>query len=155
MTSEKQAAANRENAKLSTGPRTPEGKERSAANATRHGLSAAFTVLPQENLDEFQELYDNYYLEFKPSGAHESFLVEQMVHARWRIARIQRLELRLLADAAAEAAEGNAADADAAILDHMHTKRLPAYATLGFGVPKTARRRPRQPADSSRTVDAF
>jgi superfamily II DNA or RNA helicase len=41
------------------------------------------------------------------------------------------------------------------VLDHMHTKRLPAYATLGFDVPKTARRRPRQPADSSRTVDAF
>jgi superfamily II DNA or RNA helicase len=41
------------------------------------------------------------------------------------------------------------------VLDHMHTKRLPAYATLGFDVPKTARRRPRQPADSSRTVDGF
>jgi superfamily II DNA or RNA helicase len=41
------------------------------------------------------------------------------------------------------------------VLDRMHTKRLPAYATLGFDVPKTTRRRPRRPADSSRTVDAF
>ena len=28
------------------------------------------------------------------------------------------------------------------VLDRMHTKRLPAYATLGFDVPKTRRRRP-------------
>lgn len=41
------------------------------------------------------------------------------------------------------------------VLDRMHTKRLPAYAALGFDVPKTTRRKPRRPADSSRTVDAF
>jgi superfamily II DNA or RNA helicase len=40
------------------------------------------------------------------------------------------------------------------VLDRMHTKRLPAYATLGFEVPKTRRPKPR-PADASRTVDAF
>jgi superfamily II DNA or RNA helicase len=41
------------------------------------------------------------------------------------------------------------------VLDRMHNKRLPAYATLGFDIPKTAKRRPRRPADNSRTVDAF
>jgi hypothetical protein len=41
MATDKQIAANRMNAKLSTGPRTPEGKLRSASNALRHGLFAA------------------------------------------------------------------------------------------------------------------
>jgi superfamily II DNA or RNA helicase len=42
------------------------------------------------------------------------------------------------------------------VLDRMHTKRLPAYATLGFPVPKTTKRTtPRRPADTTRTVDAF
>lgn len=36
---EKRAAANRRNAKRSTGPRSEEGKRRSSQNARRHGLS--------------------------------------------------------------------------------------------------------------------
>ncbi len=35
------------------------------------------------------------------------------------------------------------------VLDRMHTKRLPAYATLGFDVPATRRRRPSQPPPTS------
>ena len=41
MATEKQVAANRANAKYSTGPKTMAGKSRSAQNAYRHGLSAA------------------------------------------------------------------------------------------------------------------
>jgi hypothetical protein len=39
MTSELQRAANRANAKRSTGPKTPLGKGRASANALRHGLA--------------------------------------------------------------------------------------------------------------------
>lgn len=39
MATEKQIAANRANAKRSTGPRTAAGKERSSRNAYQHGLS--------------------------------------------------------------------------------------------------------------------
>jgi hypothetical protein len=39
MATEKQIAANRANAKRSTGPRTPAGKATSSRNAYRHGLS--------------------------------------------------------------------------------------------------------------------
>ena len=39
MATEKQIAANRANAKRSTGPKTAAGKERSSRNAYQHGLS--------------------------------------------------------------------------------------------------------------------
>jgi hypothetical protein len=39
MATEKQIAANRANAKRSTGPKTPSGKRRSSGNAFKHGLS--------------------------------------------------------------------------------------------------------------------
>src|ERR1700722_3566152 len=40
MATERQIAANRANAKRSTGPKTAAGKQRSSRNAFRHGLSA-------------------------------------------------------------------------------------------------------------------
>ena len=43
MATEKQIAANRANALLSTGPRTAEGKARAAMNAYDHGMCAQET----------------------------------------------------------------------------------------------------------------
>jgi hypothetical protein len=40
MTSERKVAANRANAKFSTGPKSVSGRRRSSQNARRHGLSA-------------------------------------------------------------------------------------------------------------------
>ncbi len=45
--SEKRLAANRANARKSTGPRSPEGKRRASRNNTRHGLYSAEVHLPE------------------------------------------------------------------------------------------------------------
>ena len=92
MTTAAQITANQMNATHSTGPKTPEGKAAAARNATKHGLSGAFTVLPHEDQDEFDILLACLRDEFHPANQHETFLVEQMAQSRWRLARARRLE---------------------------------------------------------------
>src|SRR5215831_16410165 len=46
VTTERQRAANRRNARSSTGPRTAAGKARVAQNAVRHGLNVAIADDP-------------------------------------------------------------------------------------------------------------
>jgi len=55
MATEKQIAANRRNAKKSTGPRTQEGKARSRMNALRHGLAVMLPEV-QKPWDELDSL---------------------------------------------------------------------------------------------------
>lgn len=110
MATSAQILANRQNAVLSTGPRTPEGKQASAANATKHGLSSQFSVLPHENFEEFEALRVSFSAEFEPRTPHQEFLVEQMLQARWRIARIYRLEAAVF-EQLAQSQTGESADA--------------------------------------------
>jgi hypothetical protein len=53
ISTEAQIRANRENAQHSTGPITESGKAASGLNNFRHGLAAAFCVLPSEDQDAF------------------------------------------------------------------------------------------------------
>ena len=56
MASPVQILANRENAKLSSGPKTREGKQASSRNATRHGLTGTQIVIPGEDAAAYEEL---------------------------------------------------------------------------------------------------
>jgi hypothetical protein len=117
MSSAAQVLANRQNAALSTGPKTPAGKETSSRNATRHGLSGIFTPLPHENVEEFEEIAARLRGEFSPEGENEIFLVGQMIQARCRLHRIQRLEDQAFEQILTE--PGTDADPDARILAAM------------------------------------
>jgi hypothetical protein len=58
--SDKQLAANRANAAQSTGPRSPEGKARSALNSRKHGFTAStFAVVRLEDIDEVGKLRED------------------------------------------------------------------------------------------------
>ena len=58
--SDKQLAANRANTAQSTGPRSPEGKARSALNSRKHGFAAStFAVVRLEDIDEVARLRED------------------------------------------------------------------------------------------------
>jgi len=56
MATEKQKAANCENSQKSTGPKSPEGKAKSALNRLSHGLASSATLVPGEDPEEFKAL---------------------------------------------------------------------------------------------------
>ncbi len=117
MATPAQILANRSNAKVSAGPSSPEGKATSSKDATRPGLSAALQVLPHESREQFEELEAAYHDEFNPQTAHESFLVGEMIQARWKLARIERLEAAAFEQILTE--PGSADDPDSRILNAL------------------------------------
>jgi len=90
MTTEAQTEANRANAQKSTGPRTPEGKEKAAQNALKHGLLAKEAVVVGEDFDQFDLYRDRFRAELAPVGLTESLLVERIVGLSWRLQRAER-----------------------------------------------------------------
>jgi hypothetical protein len=90
------AAASRINGAKSRGPKTPEGKARSAQNALKHGLRAQkHLVLPGERATEFAALEAALLEELAPEGALQTVLARRVVAAAWRLERAERLEADL------------------------------------------------------------
>jgi hypothetical protein len=86
------AEASRKNGAKSRGPRTAEGKARSAQNALKHGLRAEkHVVLPKEDAAEFEALEAALFAELAPVGALQAVLARRVVVAAWRLARADRL----------------------------------------------------------------
>jgi hypothetical protein len=92
MSTESQIQANRENAKLSSGPKSEAGKAISALNNTRHGLTGAFRVLPTESQSDFDELLAVLCEEHKPETFTETTLLEAMAQHHWLRRRALNLE---------------------------------------------------------------
>ena len=84
-------AANRRNARKSTGPRTLTGKLSSRMNAVRHGILSSAVVVRglriQEQEDEFRALRDQCWECLAPVGRIEEMLVDKIVTAWWRSRR--------------------------------------------------------------------
>jgi hypothetical protein len=93
------AEASRKNGAKSRGPKTSEGKARSARNALRHGLRAQkYLVLPEEDAAEFAGLEAALVEELAPVGALQTVLARRVAVAAWRLARADRLEAELFAE---------------------------------------------------------
>jgi hypothetical protein len=92
MSTESQIQANRENAKLSSGPKSEAGKAISALNNTRHGLAGAFRVLPSESQSDFDEFLAALREEHRPETFTEATLVEAMAQHHWLRRRALSLE---------------------------------------------------------------
>jgi hypothetical protein len=90
--SEKKRAANRANARKSTGPRTPEGKARASLNAISHGLFCKDLVLPGESRETFDLLRRLWISSLNPQDTAELWLVDRIVAANWKLRRLQESE---------------------------------------------------------------
>lgn len=89
--SEKQFAANGQNALKSTGPKTPEGRSVSKMNALKHGIFSKEVLVRglnfKEDSREFAALHERFWQQYNPVGPVEEMLVDQIVTAQWRLRR--------------------------------------------------------------------
>jgi hypothetical protein len=126
------ARANQANALLSTGPRTPAGKQRSSQNALTHGLTSRSPVLATEDPAAYQLHSRQFFDEYQPSTPTETQLTQELADTAWRLNRIPSLEAALLDRAANPPTDQAAIDFD--IVDAHR-----ALATLGLHYTRLSR----------------
>lgn len=92
MTSSRQIEANRRNAKLSTGPVTTEGKQRSRRNSLRHGLTAETIIDALEDAEDYAAFEMAVTADFEATTAVERELVLRLASLLWRLRRATAIE---------------------------------------------------------------
>jgi hypothetical protein len=100
MTTQKQIDANRTNAKLSTGPKTDEGRAVVGTNALKHGIFSRHVILDGESKKDFDSLKQEFYNQFQPQGLLENLFWERALTAAWRLSRVTQMESMLINHAA-------------------------------------------------------
>jgi hypothetical protein len=92
MSTDAQIAANRLNAELSCGPKSPESKAKVSQNRTTHGLCGAFRVLSCERQEQFDALVAALIESEQPADDSERELVVKMAQHSWRASRALRMQ---------------------------------------------------------------
>jgi hypothetical protein len=114
--------------KSATGPRTPEGKKRSALNALRHGLAGRTVVLPTEDLSAYLDYSRQMIESLRPETPAETELARTIADGFWRMRRFRTVEDGLFAwghqskdaDFDADSPEIHAVFVDAATFEEKH-----------------------------------
>ncbi len=110
-TSPSQLAANRANGldepaflreaktqrKLSTGPKTPEGKAKSCMNAVKAGLTGRTVLLPSDDAQAYEQHIRDWFDELRPVGPRECALAQSLADNSWRVLRLPALEMAIFA----------------------------------------------------------
>jgi hypothetical protein len=96
MATASQVEANRANAQLSTGPKTPAGLDAVRHNATRHGLTGKQIVVHGEDPAAYDALRARLLAEHAPASELEAMLVEELAQNFWRLERARRCESQML-----------------------------------------------------------
>jgi len=92
MTSFRQIEANRRNARLSTGPATEKGKQKSLQNAVRHGLTAETVIDALENAEDYAAFEMAVTADYDAQSAVERELVLRLASLLWRLRRASAIE---------------------------------------------------------------
>ena len=143
--SENRLAANRANAARSTGPRTDEGKARSAQNARTHGFTASsFAVLRIEDVDELKTLRAEAIHVYQPVNSEELFAIERIALCKLSILRAARLEAGMFTDILRMSLNDDNVTPSVPLVNRLapdfaiHQEQLRAYA-LGNGLNRLMR----------------
>ena len=113
--------ANRANAEHSTGPRTEEGKARSAMNARTHGHCSDHLLIPGEDPEQLNQLRSQYLFQIEPTTPIERTVFLEIVGGAWKLQRIQRMEGEAYSEAQSE---NNPESLDALLEDDKLQKKL-------------------------------
>ena len=109
--SEARLAANRANARRSTGPRTAEGKARSSQNARKYGfISESLAAQELEDSADFASHHEDLRHCYKPQDEIQAASVLQIATLQWRIDRLARFESGMWGLALSRGAEAHNGD---------------------------------------------
>ncbi len=97
MLSEKQLAANRANAQLSTGPKSEDGKRISRMNARRHDLTGQVTSMTPEDRIAHDAFSEALIQAMAPEGAIELQFAQRVATDSWRLNRSSAIEDNIFA----------------------------------------------------------
>ncbi len=92
MTTSAQKSANSANSRLSTGPKTEQGKQTASRNSAKHYLTAKQIVVPGEDPAAYEELQAGLQESWNPATPQEHLLVDEIAQNAWRLLRVRRLE---------------------------------------------------------------
>jgi len=145
MATKKQTAANRRNARKSTGPTSPQGKATASMNNLRHGLRARTVILPGEKQEDFDEIHTGLQDQYQPQNPAEQHLVDQAAIAQWKLARAEAYEARSCAEDPSIEACNNIFRKMTLVTGRLERSYFKAYKELER--IKTAREKQPQPPD--------
>src|SRR5277367_12302 len=83
---------NRANAQNSTGPKTPEGKQRSAMNALKPGLTGQSLMLQPNEMEAYNRLTASMLSDLKPKTEPERQLAQKIIDGHFRLNRLAGVE---------------------------------------------------------------
>jgi hypothetical protein len=83
---------NRANATKSTGPKTTEGKQRSAMNAFKHGLTGQSLMLQPNEMEAYNRLTSAQLSDLKPRTEPERQLAQKIIDGHFRLNRLAGVE---------------------------------------------------------------
>jgi hypothetical protein len=116
VTSAARVEANRRNAQRSTGPRTIEGKQRSARNALKYGLCRTLACLPSECEATFLTFVAEMEQELRPATPLQRIAFNQIASLTWRLQRLPEAQTKIFEQ---ELAKVDAEDRDERSVDGM------------------------------------